>query len=630
MKKRLIALIMSAFCLASALPSVPAFADGQKVVTLGADLTEEQRTMLLKYFGVYGQSVETLTITNADEREHLGSYIPLEQIGTRTFSCALVNPTTSGGIQVKTANLTYVTSNMIATTLSTSGVVNCEVLAAAPFAVSGTGALTGILMAYETASGETLEEEKKEVATQELVTTTSIATNIGQIEATQIVNETKIQIIENNIVETGDIEIVINEVADEENISLSDEDRQLLVDLMEQISALDYNYEEMSETLQRVESNLDEISSETNSTSTDSVDVYPDETANTEAATLEESPSTEALSEDSILLNTDDSALGSDVLFDATDTSALAETDAPDITGETEPADWNAEAPAEGSGELEITTSDTYSDSEDSTVYAETEESPSEENGLTIDDGGSDAGSTITVADLVLDVNESADGAKELNAGEVYLTIKTGHTELIPGSGSLSLYSVLDGYGTLVESIQMNDPTRVVSEELTDVAELGLLGWTAGKEFRIYLSQPLAQNSSYYVVLSDAAFTSEDSMVSFIGWGDTNADWAFSTLGYGISLNETAEGVAVGNAVTGNIYMDNSTAGYAVIDNISISGISFNISDVAAIDMTEFWTNGAFQITFTQSGQTELHVTYYDSADTMNYIAEATYTLDVK
>ena len=73
-------------------------------------------------FGVSANEVEILTITNQDERDHLAAFVPIEQIGTRTYSCAYVLPTTSGGIQVKTANLNWVTCNMIATTLSTSGV----------------------------------------------------------------------------------------------------------------------------------------------------------------------------------------------------------------------------------------------------------------------------------------------------------------------------------------------------------------------------------------------------------------------------------------------------------------------------------------------------------------------------
>ena len=238
-KKKIIALLTSAICLAAAIPASTVFADGQKVLTLGADLDEQQRTAILNYFGVNGQNIQTLTITNQDERDHLGSYVPLEQIGTRTYSCALVCPTNAGGIQVKTANLTWVTSNMIASTLSTSGVVNCDVIAAAPFEVSGTGALTGILMAYESAVGTTLDAEKKEIATQELITTTTIANNIGQVGATEIVNDSKMQVIQGDVVSDNDIDIIINEVAEEQQISLTDEDRELLKDLLTQIAQQD-------------------------------------------------------------------------------------------------------------------------------------------------------------------------------------------------------------------------------------------------------------------------------------------------------------------------------------------------------------------------------------------------------
>jgi uncharacterized protein YpuA (DUF1002 family) len=75
-----------------------------------------------------------------------------------------VKPTTSGGIQVRTANLNYITSNMIASNLATAGITHCEVVAAAPFEVSGTGALTGILMAYERSTSTALDQNKSNVA----------------------------------------------------------------------------------------------------------------------------------------------------------------------------------------------------------------------------------------------------------------------------------------------------------------------------------------------------------------------------------------------------------------------------------------------------------------------------------
>ena len=325
-KRKLIAAFMGALCVAAAIPSVPAFADGQKVVTLGADLSEDQKQAILRYFGVSGQNIQTLTITNQDERDHLGSYVPLEQIGTHTYSCAFVNPTASGGIQVKTANLTWVTSNMIATTLSTSGVVNCEVLAASPFEVSGTGALTGILMAYESAVGTQLDTTKKEIATQELITTTTIANNIGQVQATDIVNESKKQVIQGNVVNTSDIDVIVNSVASEENIYLSEEDHELLVDLLRQISEQNYNYEDMKTTLERVEQNMDDLMDQQAAQDpTQDQTAAPAEEPQTEAEAQEETETPETLAPDSILSNTDDSALGDLTLFDATDKAALTE-----------------------------------------------------------------------------------------------------------------------------------------------------------------------------------------------------------------------------------------------------------------------------------------------------------------
>ena len=115
MKKRILSSIVLGLALTLGC-AMPAMADSRRVVTLGADLTQDQQNTMLKYFGVSADSVDIIYINNNDEREHLGSYVPLEQIGTKTFSCALVAPTNKGGIQVKTANLSWVTCNMIAST----------------------------------------------------------------------------------------------------------------------------------------------------------------------------------------------------------------------------------------------------------------------------------------------------------------------------------------------------------------------------------------------------------------------------------------------------------------------------------------------------------------------------------
>lgn len=236
--------------------AAPAMADSRKVVTLGADLTEDQQNTIMKYFGVSRDAVDIIYINNNDEREHLGSYVPLEQIGTKTFSCALVSPTTSGGIQVKTANLSWVTCNMIASTLSTSGVKNCQVVAACPFTVSGTGALTGVIMAYEEASEETLDPVKKQLANEELVTTGNLADEVGQSKATAVINETKIQVIENNITDKTEINNIINEVSNEYNVEINSDQTEEITVLMQKIAEQEYDIEQLKGTLERVQANV--------------------------------------------------------------------------------------------------------------------------------------------------------------------------------------------------------------------------------------------------------------------------------------------------------------------------------------------------------------------------------------
>jgi uncharacterized protein YpuA (DUF1002 family) len=300
-KKNLAGALLCSLCLTagSIMPAMPVMADSMKVVTLGADLTDEQKTTMLNYFQVSSSEVQILTITNEDEREHLSAYVPIEQIGTRTVSCAYVKPTDSGGIKVRTANLNWVTCNMIATTLSTSGVKNCEVVAACPFEVSGTGALTGIQMAYETATGETLDETKKELATEEMVVTGNLADEVGQDSATTVINQSKMEVIQNDVQNADEIYNVVVNVAQENNISMDSEQLDTIVSLLEQIAQQGYNYDDMKETLERVNENV------------------------TGESTGESSDDTSA---DSIVNNVDDSVLGEGVISNSTEDPNLEQT----------------------------------------------------------------------------------------------------------------------------------------------------------------------------------------------------------------------------------------------------------------------------------------------------------------
>lgn len=233
------------------------YADAVPVVTLGADLSEEQKSMILQFFGTNVPSVDVLTVTNQDERQYLEGLVADDIIGTRTLSCSYICPMNSGGIIVKTANLNWVSDGMLANALLTCGVENCQVIATAPFEVSGTGALTGVMKAYEKSSGEVLDESKKELATEELVLTGELidaVTDSGLAEEkadvaesvelnkyiVEMLNDMKIEALNGNLTKEKAQEIVEARLK-EYGVDLSDELLNKLVDYIMSFSSESYS-----------------------------------------------------------------------------------------------------------------------------------------------------------------------------------------------------------------------------------------------------------------------------------------------------------------------------------------------------------------------------------------------------
>lgn len=211
------------------------------VVTLGENLNEAQRAMMYEYFGVSPEEVHTIIVTHEDEVEYMEGIATAAQIGATTNSCSFVEPTKSGGIKVKTANLNYVTSDMIASTLATAGMENCNVVAACPFEVSGTGALTGIIMAYEAASGATLEDGKKEAAMEEMILLGELAELVGEETATELINIAKTEILDKGLTDAAEIGAIIDRVAEEYQATLTEEQRTQIIEFLQMISKLDYD-----------------------------------------------------------------------------------------------------------------------------------------------------------------------------------------------------------------------------------------------------------------------------------------------------------------------------------------------------------------------------------------------------
>ena len=237
-----------------------AFADGADVVTIGANLNEQQRQTVLNYFGVKENEVQIITVNNQEERKYLSGVATEAQLGRQTYSCSYVQPTERGnGLHVKVSNLTFLNSSILSSVLVSLGVYDANVVAMSPVGpISGTGALTGVMKAFENASGEKLDEDKKEIASKELIITGDIGKDIGQDKATGVINDIKTEVIKNGTSDTTQIADTINNITNNYNVTLTDEQISKITDLMEQISKKDYDYNEMKSSLKYVSNLVDD------------------------------------------------------------------------------------------------------------------------------------------------------------------------------------------------------------------------------------------------------------------------------------------------------------------------------------------------------------------------------------
>ena len=233
------------------------YADSYKVVTLGGNLTNSQKEDMLKYFGVSRQDADVIEVNIDEEKKYLSDVASSDQIGTKSISCAYVEPTTGGGLNVSTHNISWVSSSMIKNALITAGVKNANVKAAAPFTVSGTAALTGILKGYEnSSSGSKIDENKKKVANDELMTTGDIGDKIGKDKAAGLMNDIKKQVVQDKPKTEAGVKKIVENVTNNYNIDLSKGDINKITSVMNKINGLNLNFGEIQGQLNGVTNQL--------------------------------------------------------------------------------------------------------------------------------------------------------------------------------------------------------------------------------------------------------------------------------------------------------------------------------------------------------------------------------------
>lgn len=249
MKKNLISMAAAVMIAASAL-SMPVLADQEKYLVLGQDLNDSEKAEVLSLLGVKDtESVNVSYVTNQMEYEALGDYLSSDIIGTRALSSALVTSKGKGdGISVTTENITYCTPEMYQNALITAGVEDVDVKVAGPFRISGTAALVGIASIYEDMAHVSLDEDRVDAANEELTATQSLGQEIGAKEASELLSTLKEQAARlGKNYSREDIQKMMEEYCREHTLTLTDDQKEMILDLIDRLSSLNIDVDSLLE-----------------------------------------------------------------------------------------------------------------------------------------------------------------------------------------------------------------------------------------------------------------------------------------------------------------------------------------------------------------------------------------------
>jgi len=257
MKVKIISVILSLIFILSQTLNV--FAEAEEIVCFGGNLNDTQKNQLYDLFKVNKDNVREITVTIDEERSYLKGLVSDDVIGARSISSAYVKTLSTGnGVTVETHNITWVTKEMYANSMVTAGISDAKVIVAAPFKVSGTAALTGIMKAFENATGKTLSQDRKETANKELVVTGNLGNDIGKEKAAELIKTVKEEIVKKDANSPEEIKKIVIDAAAKLDIKLSTDNVNRLVDLMAKISKLNLNINSIKDQLGKFSKTVEE------------------------------------------------------------------------------------------------------------------------------------------------------------------------------------------------------------------------------------------------------------------------------------------------------------------------------------------------------------------------------------
>ncbi|WP_090639823.1 DUF1002 domain-containing protein [Neobacillus massiliamazoniensis] len=239
---------------------------GLPVVVYGAQLSPSQKEEVRKLLNVTDTSkVNEITVIGQD----LATYIKGDPNAHMYSSAKITRKDPGTGLiihQVTPENITEVTNEMYANALLTAGVKDAVVDIASPVKVSGHSALVGIYKAYDQGKGGTaLNKDRTEVANEELNLATNLAKNDGvdKDKVGQLLTDIKKEIAVQKPATKDDIAKIIDDKLKSLKITLSPEDRQLLIDLFDKMRHLNINFDNAKSQLDHLSQDIQQRIKET-------------------------------------------------------------------------------------------------------------------------------------------------------------------------------------------------------------------------------------------------------------------------------------------------------------------------------------------------------------------------------
>lgn len=230
---------------------ISAFAAPSKdtVVALGADLTAQQRATVLELMELTEEDLAectVITITNEMEHQYLDAYIDPSVIGTKSLSSVVLRKADKGnGVLVTTKNINYCTTGMYRNALLTAGLEDTDVLVVGPSKISGTAALIGAVKAYEQVSGEGVSDKVLDTAMDEMITTGELAAGENNEEIEELIAFIKAKLAAGELTTDQDIQEAIKEGEEKFSVSLTDEEKEKILQVMHKIKELGLDPEKL-------------------------------------------------------------------------------------------------------------------------------------------------------------------------------------------------------------------------------------------------------------------------------------------------------------------------------------------------------------------------------------------------